>query len=117
MEHRCSVRKGLEFQLLLYKHGLPIQSGVCRDLGLGGLFIETGERAWYRHECVEVEMLARDGRPSVRLPTVVVHYNQAGAGLMFTTVTDEQRRRLRYWLFGGRWLEDVRDVGTSRAVA
>ena len=48
MEHRCSVRKPIEFQLLLYKHGLPVQTGFCRNLGLGGLFIETGSCEWRR---------------------------------------------------------------------
>ncbi len=115
MEHRCSVRKSLEFQLLLYKHGLPIQSGVCRNLGLGGLFIDTGDRAWRKHECVEVEILGQDGLPSMRLPAVVVHHNHRGAGLMFETVTNEQRSRLRAWLFEKRQ-QDARPA-ISRAVA
>ncbi len=99
MEHRCSVRKPLQFQLLLYKHGLPIQSGVCRNLGLGGLFIETGEREWRKNEYLEVEILGQNGLPSMRLPAVVVHHNGTGAGLMFDVVTGAQRRRLRAWLF------------------
>ena len=99
MEHRCSVRKPLEFQLLLYKHGLPIQSGVCRNLGFGGLFIETGHRDWRRTEYLEVEILGPKGLPSMRLAAVVIHHNGQGAGLMFDEVTAAQRRRLRDWLF------------------
>lgn len=99
MEHRCSVRKSLEFQLLLYKHGLPVQSGVCRNLGLGGLFIETGDREWRKSESVEVEILGHDGLPAIRLSAVVAHHNKQGAGLMFHAVTNEQRARLRGWLF------------------
>jgi hypothetical protein len=99
MEHRCSVRKPLEFQLLLYKHGLPIQSGVCRNLGLGGLFIETGDREWRKNEYLEVELLGRNGLPSMRFSVVVVHHNGDGAGLMFDLVSAAQRRRLRAWLF------------------
>ncbi|MGW8309892.1 MAG: PilZ domain-containing protein [Thiogranum sp.] len=102
MEHRCSVRKPLEFQLLLYKHGLPIQSGVCRNLGLGGLFIETGHREWRKNEYLEVEILGPSGLPSMRLPAVVVHSNASGAGLAFDVVTGAQRRRLRDWLFEKR---------------
>ena len=99
MEHRCSVRKPLGFQLMLYKHGLPIQNGVCRNLGLGGLFIETGPRDWRRNEYLEVEILGKNGLPSMRLGAVVVHHDAAGAGLMFDAVTGAQRRRLRDWLF------------------
>jgi hypothetical protein len=99
MEHRCSVRKPLEFQLLLYKHGLPIQSGICRNLGLGGLFIETGKRDWRKNEYVEVEILGHNGLPGMRLPAVVTHHNNEGAGLMFDAVTNEQRHQLRAWLF------------------
>lgn len=99
MEHRCSVRKPIEFQLLLYKHGLPIQSGVCRNLGLGGMFIDTGSREWRKNEYLEVEILGRDGNPSMRLPAVVVHHTAEGAGVMFDSVTNEQRRQLRTWLF------------------
>jgi hypothetical protein len=115
MEHRCSVRKPLEFQLLLYKHGMPIQRGLCRDLGLGGLFINTGERGWRKNEYVEVEILADDGYPNMRLPAVVIHYNQHGAGLMFDALTNEQRRRLRAWLFDKNPQES--SPATSRAVA
>ncbi len=99
MEHRCSVRKPLGFQLLLYKHGLPVQSGVCRNLGLGGLFVETAERDWRRNEYLEVEIIARPGVPSMRLPAAVAHFDRTGAGLMFDAVSVAQRRRLRDWLF------------------
>jgi PilZ domain len=115
MEHRCSVRKPLEFQLLLYKHGLPIQSGVSRNLGLGGLFIETSEREWRKNEYLEIEILGRNGLPSMRLHAVVVHHNGKGAGVMFDVVTGAQRRRLRAWLFDKRPEESK--SATSLAVA
>lgn len=116
MEHRCSVRKPLGFQLLLYKHGVPIQSGVCRNLGLGGLFIETGTREWRKNEYLEVEILGSNGLPSMRLPAVVVHFNDDGAGLMFDAVTGAQRRRLRDWLFE-KPESDTRKTAASLAVA
>ena len=100
MEHRCSVRKPIEFQLLLYKHGLPVQSGISRNLGLGGMFINTGTYPWRKNEYLEVEILASDGNPGMRLPAVVVHHSERGAGLMFDAISNEQRRLLRGWLFG-----------------
>jgi PilZ domain len=100
MEHRCSVRKVIGFQLLLYKHGLPIQSGTCINMGLGGMLIDTGDRQWRKNEYLEVEILGQAGDAAMRLPAVVVHQTPMGVGVMFDAVTNEQRRTLRAWLFG-----------------
>ena len=110
MEHRCSVRKPIECQLLLYKHGLPVQTGFCRNLGLGGLFIEIGSCEWRKNEYLEVEIIGYNGKPSMRLPAVVVHHSERGAGLMFDAVSSEQHRILHGWLFSGR---NGRSTGTD----
>ncbi|TCK19179.1 PilZ domain-containing protein [Thiogranum longum] len=99
MEHRCSVRKPMEFQLMLYKHGLPVQSAVSRNLGLGGMLIDTGTTTWRKNEYLEVEFICAGGGPGMRVPAVVVHQSSRGAGLMFDGISAEQRRRLRAWLF------------------
>ncbi|MDT8386439.1 MAG: PilZ domain-containing protein [Thiogranum sp.] len=101
MEHRCSVRKPLQFQLLLYKHSLPVQSAICHNLGLGGMFISATGYQWRKNEILEVEFVGPENQPRMRLPAVVVHYGKQGAGLMFGSMTGEQRRRLRMWLFKG----------------
>ncbi len=115
MEHRCSVRKQLGFQLLLYKHGVPIQGGTCRNLGLGGLYIETAGRDWHKNEYVEVEIYDGRRHAAMRLPAVVVHFDAAGAGLMFDVVSGAQRRRLRDWLIDAPVAESRR--AARRAVA
>ena len=121
MEHRCSVRKPIEFQLLLYKHSLPVQLGICRNLGLGGLFIETGGYDWRKNECMEAEIMAYKGKPAMRLPVMAVHHSERGAGLVFDAVSSEQRRLLRGWLFSGRNQRstgsDAIEQGSRRAVA
>ncbi len=99
MEHRCSVRKPMELQLMLYKHGLPVQSAVSRNLGLGGMLIDTGTTTWRNNEFLEVEFIGDDGSPGMRVPAVVVHQSGRGTGLMFDGIDGEQRRRLRVWLF------------------
>ncbi|VAW75134.1 hypothetical protein MNBD_GAMMA15-1928 [hydrothermal vent metagenome] len=114
MEHRCSVRKSMEFQLMLYKHGLPVQSAVSRNLGLGGMLIDTGTTTWRKNEYLEVEILGTNGVPGLRVPAVVVHQSEHGAGLMFDGVSGEQRRRLRAWLFAREHVEKSDD---SLAVA
>lgn len=100
MEHRCSVRKPIEFQLLLYKQGLPVQNAVSRNLGLGGMFINTGACAWRKNEFLEIEILGSSGKPGIRLPAVVVHYSRRGTGVVFDAISSEQRRNLRAWLYG-----------------
>ncbi|MFQ5643589.1 MAG: PilZ domain-containing protein [Thiogranum sp.] len=102
MEHRCSVRKPIEFQLLLYRQGLPVQSAVSRDLGLGGMFINTGACSWRRNERLEIEILGSGGKPEMKLPAVVVHHSMRGTGVEFDAVSDKQRRTLRAWLYGGQ---------------
>jgi len=99
MEHRCSVRKPIKFQLLLYKQGLPVQNAVSRNLGLGGMFIDTGACAWRKNDYLEVEILGCSGKPGVRLPAVVVHYSMRGTGVVFDAISGEQRRTLRGWLY------------------
>lgn len=121
MEHRCSVRKPVEFQLLIYKNGLPVQSSVSRNLGLGGIYIRAGTSEWRKNEFLEVEFLGC-GKPGLRLPAVVVHQSAQGIGLMFDGMSSEQRRELRAMLFGAEHdtessLADNPLVGGSRAVA
>jgi len=98
MEHRCTVRKAVSFHVLLYKHGLPIQAGVCRNLGLGGLFVESAGYDWRRNEFLQVELIGGDGKSALRLPAVVAHHSMHGAGLMFDAISSEQRRMLRVLL-------------------
>jgi hypothetical protein len=98
MEHRCSVRKPLTCQLVIYKHGIPVQSGIARNLGLGGVFIDTGKYPWRKNEYVEIEFVSRNDCPRMRLPAVVVHYSARGAGLMFDSISSEQALNLRTWL-------------------
>ncbi|MCO6411653.1 MAG: PilZ domain-containing protein [Thiogranum sp.] len=98
MEHRCSVRKPIKFQVLLYKHGIPVQAGICRNLGLGGMFVESAGYEWRKNERLEIELLGADRRSAMRLPGVVVHHSAQGAGVMFDVISNEQRRALRVLL-------------------
>lgn len=117
MEHRCSVRKPVELQLLLYKHGLPIQSGVSRDLGLGGMFVETGTRTWRKNENLEVELPGESGQPAMYLSVAVVHHGSRGVGLVFNAISSEQRDMLRGLLFNGAEVTPGPAPAVPRAVA
>jgi len=121
MEHRCSVRKPFEFQLLIYKNGLPVQSSVSRNLGLGGVYIKAGTSEWRKNECLEIEFLGC-GKSGMRLPAVVVHQSAQGVGLMFDGISSEQRRELRVLLFSAEHdrespVTDASVASGSRAVA
>ena len=101
MEHRCSMRKPIEFQLLLYRQGLPVQKTVSSNIGLGGMFIYTGACLWRKNEHLEVEILGCNGKPGVKLPAVVVQHSRQGTGVAFDAISSEQRRTLRARLYGG----------------
>ena len=98
MEHRYSIRKKLAIHVLFYKHGVPVQSGQSLDLGLGGIFVGTRPFQWQKNECIEVELVSRRGA-KLRLSVLVVHQREEGIGLMFDTVSKEQRKQLRDILF------------------
>ena len=101
MEHRCSMRKPREFQLLLYRQGLPVQNAVSSNIGLGGMFIDTGACLWRKNECLEVEILGCNGKPGVKLPAVVVQHSRQGTGVAFDAISSEQRRTLRARVYDG----------------
>lgn len=101
MEHRCSMRKPREFQLLLYRQGLPVQNAVSSNIGLGGMFIYTGACLWRKNECLEVEILGCNGKPGVKLPAVVVQHSRQGTGVAFDAISSEQRRTLRARVYDG----------------
>ena len=101
MEHRCSMRKPIEFQLLLYRQGLPVQNAASSNIGLGGMFIDTGACLWRKNEYLEVEILGCNGKPGVKLPAVVVQHSRQGTGVAFDAISSEQRRTLRARLYDG----------------
>ncbi|MEE9421648.1 MAG: PilZ domain-containing protein [Gammaproteobacteria bacterium] len=107
MEHRCSIRKQIAIRVLFYKHGLPVQSGQSRDLGLGGVFIETDPYRWHKNECIDVEFISTCGA-KLRLPALVVHQRKQGVGLMFDAVEAEQRKVLRDILFNTKLTDAFR---------
>lgn len=98
MEHRCGSRKEIELSVLLYRQGLPVHSACTRDLGQGGVFVQTRNYPWRKHEILDVELVNEEDASSVRLPAVVVHHREEGAGLMFDLVSAEQSEIIRGWL-------------------
>jgi hypothetical protein len=120
MEHRCSIRKQIAIRVLFYKHGLPVQSGLSRDLGLGGVFVETGAFRWQKNECLDVEFISSRGAKFC-LPVLVVHQQEKGVGLMFDQLEAGQRKILREILFSsnqaGSFHVPQTQVSSGRQVA
>lgn len=96
MEHRCCERKVLKIKALLYRNGLPVQSGQTRNLGLDGVQVEV--TGWRRHESLKVELAGSHRNEVIRLPATVVYQGQHAVGLVFEMVTEDQRTQLRSWL-------------------
>lgn len=107
MEHRYSVRKPVEYQLILYRQGVPVQRGVGRNLGLGGVFVSGGDTKWRRNEHVEAEFVDATGKPLLRLSAMVVHSDAQGVGLMFDALSHGQRQYMRELVLGQKPEQDI----------
>ncbi len=95
MEHRLARRVRVPLDVVLYARGSMVARGLCRDVGLYGLYVQTDPGVLHRNALVEVEILAA----GVRLHALVVHCNGEGVGLAFDEATrPEQMARLREFL-------------------
>ncbi len=91
MEHRCSSRKPLMLDVVIGYNAIGLVQGRTRDVGLGGMFVETG--------CVELPVnavvqasfiLEKNGRKAAcQAKALVVHNQSLGAGLMFNDLNDD----------------------------
>ncbi|HEC16925.1 MAG TPA: PilZ domain-containing protein [Sedimenticola sp.] len=91
MEHRCAIRKPIALDVVISYQALGLVQGRTINIGVGGMFVETG--------CVELPVnalvktsffLEDDGlqRPC-NTSAMVVHSQDSGAGLMFNDLDDE----------------------------
>ena len=91
MEHRCASRKPITLDVVVTYQALGLVHGRAVNLGLGGMFIETG--------CVELPInalvktsffLNENGlqRPC-STDAMVMHSGPGGAGLMFNDLDEK----------------------------
>ena len=91
MEHRWSVRKPVNMDVLVYHGGFPGTELRARNIGMEGMFIETGALALAKNSVLDVEFsldLAGSGQ-RYRMPSFVRHVSNAGVGIMFRKFDQE----------------------------
>ena len=99
IEQRWNERRRVHFDVDIVSSGQPAQQATCRDLGFGGLFVETDPQALSLNEGLDIDLNLRPGAVAgtehFRLPARVVRLNAYGAGLMFSGLRIENIRALR----------------------
>ena len=103
MEHRCSLRKAYRRPVLLAASNTTV-SVATRDVGLGGMFIETQDVALSINTPVSIEFAPGD-EPwrRFRLLAMVVRRTATGAGVMFLEAHDNVIAALRRAFPEGTW--------------
>lgn len=95
MEHRFSRRMCRNTEVVLFSRGSAVARGVCRDLSVDGMFVETDVGLFHHHACLEVQLPENGG---MRLPALVVHRGAEGIGLSFELAGPEVLRWLQAYL-------------------
>jgi hypothetical protein len=88
MEHRCDKRKSVKIDVVLYRRGRLTDVCRTRDVGIAGLFLETGSVEYNKNSIIDVEFVVELSRRhkrfrSYRLPAMIVRTANDGVGLMF----------------------------------
>lgn len=104
MEHRCSSRKHYRRPVLLACSPNNRVSADTRDVGLGGMFIETQDIALSINTPISIEFAAHN-EPwrRFRLLAMVVRRTATGAGVMFLETQDDVAAALRHAFPAGSW--------------
>jgi hypothetical protein len=102
MEHRCSIRIPIKFDAVVNCRRVGTVSGTIRDVGLGGMFVETGSTVLHPNTPVDVtaRVPANGADELHRLRAWVVWTGRCGAGLMLRSFDDATSVVLRRLVFG-----------------
>lgn len=85
MEQRWSLRKPVTFEVKVSYKCHPDVLGRSRNIGLEGLFIETGIMILPVGSCIQVEfnLMSATQREPICMSAVVVHRTSNGCGIAF----------------------------------
>ncbi len=86
VEQRWNERRSIQFEVAFTPNGQSPQPATCRDLGLGGMFVEADPQSFSINEQLDIGFtLAGTRRKSDHhLRARVVRVCAQGAGLMFS---------------------------------
>ncbi len=84
MEHRHFSRKRVEIEADLYCGDQHMGCFGRRDLGRGGLFLNTGSTRLYPNTVVDVLLPSSEGAGGNSMQGLVIHCSSNGVGIMLT---------------------------------
>ena len=101
MEQRWSLRKPVTFEVKVLYKCHPVVLGRSRNIGLEGLFIETGIMVLPVGSCIQVEfgLMSATQREQICMPAVVVHRHRNGCGIAFQTFNGKAFRVIEQLLY------------------
>lgn len=122
MEHRLSRRTPLRCGVTVYSTRLGSAIGHARDIGIGGMFIETGTLLFTVHAPLVVRFSLDDDQYAgvFRLESMVVRRAAHGMGVMFLETAPEITDALARVLYGEQRvirLPEMAPIGDARAVS
>lgn len=82
MEHRHSDRSETDFKIVIYKKNLLMAMGIIRNIGNGGVFVESRFNDLAVNQPLEIELFSHTERflKDRRFKAIVVHRNNSGFG-------------------------------------
>jgi hypothetical protein len=102
MEHRCSIRIPSKFDVVVHCRRVGTVPATIRDVGLGGMFVETGSAVLHPNTPVDVTTrVPENGADQLhRFRAWVVWTGRCGAGLMLRSFDDATSVVLHGLVFG-----------------
>lgn len=88
IEHRFRERKSLQLDVVIYRNHIPVAVGKTRDIGTGGMGVESAITNLKDFSMVEVELGVNQPpyRTYYRLCGLVVHHGNNNFGITFTNI-------------------------------
>jgi len=101
MEHRWSVRTPLSTKVTIYHNKIPVAVCTTKDIGLGGLFINSGPLTYPVNTTLDLEFKLDSGKEfkQYRIFSSVVYSSEKGLGLTFLESNQEVTRTVRKMIF------------------
>ena len=96
MEHRWRKRLQKTIKVMLYHNRVPVISCKTRDIGIEGIFVESGPLEFRNYTCLEIEFegASKYGRRWYRLSVAVAHFSNDGLGLL---ILDNEPKAFEAW--------------------
>lgn len=115
MERHCDKRLLKAIKVNVYHNGIPVVSCKTRDIGVEGIFIETGPLVYKNntHLKIEFEVTLNKRHQLYRLSTIVAYSSEMGHGLY---IVEGETQALKIWckaLQNDAWQTSIDEPGEN----